>query len=100
MVEDIEAMEHFVCCEELTEIGRRRRFDVGCWTLELADAAATPLGRRYAFYAIVDGRRIDLIPAEHGDGSPYLVPLDPTADADALALPRLEEPYARPVSAR
>ncbi|HWI74552.1 MAG TPA: hypothetical protein VNT55_21505 [Baekduia sp.] len=96
-------MEHAVCCEELTAIGGRRRFDGGCWTLELADAVAGARERRYAFYVLVDGERIDLVVDERADGEPYLRPIDPASEADVLALPRLGSPsraYARPVSPR
>jgi hypothetical protein len=102
-VEYIATMEHAVCCEELTAVGGRRRFDGGCWTLELADAVAGARERRYAFYVLLDGERIDLVVDEGSDGTPYLRPVDPAAEADVLALPRLGSPslaYARPVSPR
>ena len=90
--EYIATMEHAVCCEELTAIGGRRRFDGGCWTLELADAAAGAREGRYAFYVVFDGERVDLIRGERADGTPCLRPADPRAEADVLALPRLGEP--------
>jgi hypothetical protein len=92
-VKYIATMEHAVCCEELTALGGRRRFDGGCWTLELADdALAGARERRYAFYVVFDGERVDLILDERADGTPYLRPSDPRTEADVLALPRLGEP--------
>lgn len=102
-VEYIATVEHAVCCEELTAIGGRRRFDGGCWTLELVDAVIGARQGRYAFYVLIDGERVDLVVDERTDGEPYLRPLDPAAEADVLALPRLGSPsraYARPVSPR
>lgn len=102
-VEYIETVEHAVCCEELTAIGGRRRFDGGCWTLELADAISGAREGRYAFYVLVDGARVDLIVDSRSDGEAYLRPVDPVVEADVLALPRLGSPsrgYARPVSPR
>jgi hypothetical protein len=102
-VECIATVEHAVCCEELTAIGGRRRFDGGCWTLELADAVAGARARRYAFYVVIEGERVDLVVDERADGEPYLRPVDPAAEADVLALPRLgsaSRAYARPVSPR
>lgn len=96
-------MEHAVCCEDLTAIGGRRRFDGGCWTLELADAISGARDGRYAFYVVVDGERVDLVVDARDDGEAYLRPVDPAAEADVLALPRLGSPsraYARPVSPR
>jgi hypothetical protein len=98
-------MEHPVCCEELTAIDGGYRFDRGCWTLELADAATASGERWYAFFAVVDGARIDLVVDQRPDGTPYLRPLDPAAEAAPLPLPRLNAPdgdgaYARPVSPR
>jgi hypothetical protein len=52
---------------------------------------------------LADGERIDLVVDERADGGPYLRPVDPAAEADVLALPRLGSPsraYARPVSPR
>jgi hypothetical protein len=100
-------VEHPVCCEELTAIDGGYRFDRGCWTLELADAATATGERWYAFYVMVDDTRIDLVVDERPDGTPYLRPLDPTAAGEAVPLPRLNAPddagagaYARPVSSR
>lgn len=102
-VEYIETVEHAVCCEELTAIGGRRRFDGGCWTLELADAISGARDGRYAFYVLIDGERVDLMVDARADGEACLRPVDPAAEADVLGLPRLGAPsraYARPVSPR
>jgi len=55
------------------------------------------------FYVLVDGARVDLVVDSRSDGEAYLRPVDPMAEADVLALPRLGVPsraYARPVSPR
>lgn len=101
--------DYAVCCDDLTTVEGWPSFDRGCWTLELADAVTGAREDRYAFYVVVDGRRVDLTVDARADGEPYLRPadLDPeTAVADALPLPRLGAPaaaprtYARPVSPR
>ena len=91
-------VENPVCCEELSRLDGWPRVDGGCWTLELADAAATGApDDRYAFYTMVGGRRIDLVVEQRPDGEPYL---RPAADAE-VPLPRLSTPgYARSVSPR
>lgn len=102
-VDHIETMDHAVCCEDLTALGGHRRFDGGCWTLELADAINGARDGRYAFYVVVDGERVDLVVDARADGEPYLRPVVPAAEAGVLALPRLGSPsraYARPVSPR
>jgi hypothetical protein len=90
----IEAMEHAVYCEDLSDMEGRRPFDRGCWTLELADAISGARDGRYAFYAVVDGERVDLVVDARPDGATYLRPVDPDRAH------RADRGYARPVSPR
>ncbi len=79
-------VENAVCCEELTRLDGWPDVDGGCWTLELADAAATGAPEdRYAFYTMVGGRRVDLVVERRADGMPALRPCADTP----VALPRM-----------
>ena len=90
-VGSIDTVEYAVCSEELSgSLGEGRTSEGGCWTLELADALNGARERRYAFYVVVGGRRVDLV-------------LDARAGAgDELSLRPADGPraYARPVSSR
>lgn len=67
-------VESTVCCEELSAVEGLRSVDGGCWTLELADAAAGE--RLYAFFMLVGDERVELAVDWRAADEPCLRPID------------------------